>query len=390
MKKIILNAGSSSLKMSVFLWEDEIVSSSVSRIGIENTQLSFEYKWEKTKYIIEAKNHKESLQILQQLLLSKKVISDINEISAIGHRVVHGGEFFSDSIIITSEVVSRIEQCIELAPLHNPVNLTCILSAQEIFPKAVHVAVFDTAFHQTIPEINYLYAIPRKFYEKYKIRKYGFHGISHQYVSQRILEISDKKPKKIISCHIGNGASICAIEDGVSINNSMWFTPVDGLVMWTRAGDIDPGVVLFLQERENLSPEETSDLINKHSGMLGLTWKVADLKDIEDGIASNHPEYKLALDIYVSRIVRFIGAYIADIWGVDAIIFTAGVLENSDNIRKLISEKLSFCGLEFDESKNNFRGEERKLSTENSKVELFVIPTNEELMIVREIEKNMK
>ncbi len=390
MKKIILNAWSSSLKMSIFLHELEIVTASISRIWEAGTLLSFEYEGDKEKVQIEVCNHHQALQYLAKILKEKQIIIDISEIWAAWHRVVHGGEFFSDSVIVTDEVIAKIEQCIDLAPLHNPVNLSCLLAAKEIFTDAIHVAVFDTAFHQTIPEINYLYAIPRRYYDKYKIRKYGFHGISHQYVSERILEISQRSPKKIISCHIWNWASICAIENGKSINNSMWFTPVDGLVMWTRAGDIDPGVVLFLQEKEQLSASQMSDLINKHSGMLWLTGKVWDLKDIEDGIVSGEPEYQLALDIYVSRIVRFIGAYIADIAWVDSIIFTAWVLENSANIRELIANKLKFCGVEFDVTQNNFRGEERRISTEESKVELYVIPTNEELMILREIEKHQK
>lgn len=389
-KNIVLNAGSSSLKMSVFAGNDEVVSASVARIWEEGTFLSFEYDNQKEKELINVENHAQALEILKQLLLEKKVISELSDIAWVAHRVVHGGEFFSDSVVINTAVIEKIRECITLAPLHNRVNLSCIMAAQDVFPEALHVAVFDTAFHQTIPEINYLYAIPRRFYEKYKIRKYWFHGISHQYVSQRILKISKRNPKKIISCHIGNGASICAIRGGKSINNSMWFTPVDGLVMGTRAGDIDPGVVLFLQEKEHLSSEEMSELINKHSGMLGLTGKVSDLKDIEDGIASNHPEYKLALDIYVSRIVRFIGAYIADIGWVDAIIFTAGVLENSVNIRELIAEKLNFCGVDFDYTQNDFRWEERLISTENSETELYVIPTREEYMMMKEMEKITK
>lgn len=386
-KNIVLNAGSSSLKMSVFAENNEIVSASVARIWEEGSFISFSHDNQKEKQIIDIENHEQALKVLKQLLFKKKVVSDISDIAWVAHRVVHGGEFFSDSVVINAAVIEKIRECITLAPLHNPVNLSCIIAAQKVFTEATHVAVFDTAFHQTIPEINYLYAIPRRFYEKYKIRKYWFHGISHQYVSQRILEISKRNPKKIISCHIGNGASICAIEDGKSINNSMWFTPVDGLVMGTRAGDIDPWVVLFLQEKEHLSSEEMSELINKHSGMLGLTGKVSDLKDIEDGIASNHPEYKLALDIYVSRIVRFIGAYIADIGWVDAIVFTAGVLENSINIRKLIAERLNFCGVDFDDTLNDFRWEERRISTENSETELYVIPTREEYMMMKEVKK---
>lgn len=385
MNILILNAGSSSLKFSVFNSENEekILNGDIARIGLKDSKISCEYNGEEKQEIKNISSHSEALDAILALLQEYK----IENIEAIGHRVVHGGVYFSAPIVIDDEVEEKIEKCCELAPLHNPINLICIRGAKNIFPESVHIALFDTAFHQTIPEINYLYAIPKKYYDEYKIRKYGFHGISHHYVSKRMREISDRNPQKIITCHIGNGASISAIENGKCVNTSMGFTPVDGLVMGTRAGDIDPGVVLFLQEKENLSPKETSDLINKHSGVLGLTGTVADLKDVEDGIKHDHPEYKLALDIYISRIVRFIGAYIADIWGVDSIVFTAWVLENSISIREKIAEKLAFCGVTFAPEKNDFRRKERCISTDNSKVELYVIPTREEYMMMQGVKK---
>ncbi len=386
---LVLNWWSSSLKFSVFSKEkdEEIVWWAINRIGLPESEIVLEQEWKKTKTIEDIIDHKSALKTIIILLENCWVIKNGKWIDAIGQRVVHGGPYFSDAVIINDEVKSKIDECSQIAPLHNPVNLECIIWAEEVFSGVPQVAVFDTAFHQTMPKVNYLYAIPKKFYEKYKIRKYGFHGISHQFVSQRLEELAWKKCENVITCHIGNGASVSAIKDGKCVNTSMWFTPVDGLVMGTRAWDIDPWVVLYLQEKENLSASELRNLINRESGMLGLTGKSWDLRDAEDGIAAGDESFTLALDIYISRIVRFIGAYIADLGWVDAIVFTAGVLENSPTIRKKIAQRLAFCGVAFDDEYNNFRWEEREITTPFSPVKLFVIPTNEELMIKREVEK---
>ena len=389
MKILVLNSGSSSLKSSLFVGKhrEKIAEVIVGRIWetISDIKICYQDTTETKELCI--KNHSEALESIVEIFLSKKILKSISDITAVWHRVVHGWVHFSDSVIINDEVKWKIKECIEIAPLHNPINFECIELAEKLFPKSKQIAVFDTAFHQTIPKKNYLYAIPKKYYEKYKIRKYGFHGISHKYVYEKLMEDTDDTNQKVISCHIGNGASITAIHEGKSINTSMWFTPVDWLVMGTRAWDIDPSVVLFLQEKENLSSQQLNDLINKHSGVLWLTWVVADLRDVEEWIALGNPDYELALDIYVSRIVRFIGAYIADLWGVDTIIFTAWVLENSSNIRKRIAQKLEFAWVEFDEFQNLFRGEERTISTNYSKTRLIVIPTDEEMMIAKEVGK---
>ena len=392
MKVLVLNWGSSSLKFSVFVsWKDEeILWGSINRIWLEDSEIIVEKKWEKYKKIIEIKTHKEALQNVVSILKDYEIMSDHSWIDAIGHRVVHGGPYFSDAVIIDENVKNKISECSQIAPLHNPVNLACIEWSEDVFAWIPQIAVFDTAFHQTMPEVNYLYAIPRKFYEKYKIRKYGFHWISHQFVSQRLEELSGKRYENVITCHIWNWASISAIKDGRCINTSMWFTPVDGLVMWTRAGDIDPWVVLYLQEKEKLSASELRSLINRESWMLWLTWESADLRDIVEAVEKGNKQFELALDIYISRVVRFIWSYIADLGWVDAIVFTAGVLENSPPIRKKIAQRLAFCWVAFDEDYNDFRWEERELTTPFSPVSLFVIPTNEELMIKKEVEKLVK
>ncbi len=389
MKIIVLNAWSSSLKFSVFQKNDseEIVSWVVKRIWDEKGVLEYKFSWEKRIINQNFTDHTESLNQVVEVLFSEKIIADISEIESIGHRVVHGGSFFSDSVIIDKNVESRIEECIEIAPLHNPANLACIKWAEEVFNESKQVAVFDTAFHQTMPATNFMYAIPKKYYEKYWVRKYGFHGISHKYVSERLTQILAKQEERVISCHIWNWASLSAIKDWKCLNTSMWFTPVDWLVMWTRSGWIWPWVITFLQEKENLSPAQLRDVLNNHSGVLWLTGKTWDLKDIEDWIAEWNKDYEFALEMYISRIVRFLWGYIADLGWVDSIIFTAWVLENSINIRKIIATRLAFCWVVFDESKNDVRWEETLLSTPDSKVKLYLIPTNEELLIKNEVEK---
>lgn len=388
MKKLIINSGSSSLRVSIFAENTEIAAFVVSRIGADDAELTYENMWEKqSKEILSVKNHKTAFEWVYEQIISRNVVKNKEEIIGIAHRVVHGGEYFSEAVIINNEVLSKIEKCSELARLHNPINLECIEVAMKVFWDIPHVGVFDTAFHATIPEINYLYALPSEYSKKYNIRKYWFHGASHKYMSERVIQISENEPRKVITCHVGGGASMTAILDWKSINTSMGLTPLDGLVMWTRTWDIDPWAILYLQEKENLSAAEMRNILNTKSWMLWLTGVTGDLRDIQAGIVEGNTTYQKALDIYMSRIVRFIGWYIADLWGVDAIVLTWGVLENSPMIRKSIAEKLQCFGLDFDENQNNFRSEERKISHDNSKVELFVIPMEEELMMNRELEK---
>lgn len=387
MKKLIINAGSSSLRVSIFEREEEIAAFTVSRIWELKPEEVFEYNQEKQTKNIQIQNHSEAFEYISNSLLSRGIIKAQDEILWVAHRVVHGWECFSQAIVIDDKVIQKINTCSELARLHNPINLECIHAAMKIFLNIPHVAVFDTAFHQTIPEVNYLYALPRKYSEKYSIRKYGFHGASHKYMSERVLEISDKKPRRVITCHIWGWASITAILDGKSINTSMWLTPLDGLVMGTRVWDIDPGAILYIQEKEGLSAKQMRNILNTESWMLGLTDVTWDLRDIQEWVLQGNIEYKRALEIYISRIVRFIWGYIADLWWLDTIVFTGWVLQNSPMIRKHITEKLHCFGLDFDVSLNDFISEERKISTENSRVELYVIPMQEEKMMNRELDE---
>jgi acetate kinase len=311
----------------------------------------------------------------------------LSEISAVGHRVVHGAERFKSSVLITQEVISEMEKCIDLAPLHNPPNLKGIEAITEIIPSMIQVGVFDTAFHQTMPKYAYMYGIPYSLYQKYSIRRYGFHGTSHRYVSKRACEILDVdyNEQKIITCHLGNGASITAIDKGESVDTSMGFTPVEGLIMGTRAGDLDIGVVTYLMEKENLGVETASTLFNKHSGMLGLTGISSDSRDILKAANEGNEQAKMAMDIYNYRVKKYIGSYIAAMNGCDMLVFTGGVGENAVHTRKGICQNLEWLGIEIDEKKNSvIRSEEAVISKENSKIKVLVIPTNEELMIARD------
>jgi len=390
MKKLIVNAGSSSLRVSIFEREEEIAAFTVSRIWESKPEEVFEYEQEKQTQNIQIQNHWEAFQYISNSLVSRDIIKAQDEIIWVAHRVVHGGQYFSEAVIIDDEVIQKIDACSELASLHNPINLECIKAAMDIFSNVPHVAVFDTAFHASIPEVNYTYALPIKYSEKYNIRKYGFHWTSHKYMSERVHEISKRKLRRVITCHVGGGASVTAILDGKSINTSMGLTPLDGLVMGTRTGDIDPGAVLYLQEKEWFSAEQMRIILNTESWMLGLTWETWDLRDIQAKVLEWDEVYMKALDIYISRIVRFIGWYIADLWGIDAIVLTAWVLQNSPMIRKSIAEKLHCFGLDFDLSLNDFKSQERKISTEDSRVELYVIPMEEEKMMNRELDELLK
>lgn len=400
MKILVINSGSSSIKYQLLDMTNESVLAKglVERIGIEGSRII--HRVDEKKQIIEKpiKNHEDGLKDVLILLTSDeyKVISSLNEINAVGHRVVHGGERFSSSVIIDKESLDTIEMMSFLAPLHNPANVMGIKAAMDLLPNVPEVAVFDTSFHQTMPKTSYLYAIPYEYYERYKIRRYGFHGTSHKYVSRRAAEIigKDVKSLKIITAHIGNGASIAAVKYGESIDTSMGFTPLEGLVMGTRSGDLDPAVVSFLAQEEAITAKEVVDILNKKSGVYGLTKGFSsDMRDIEDNALEGDKTCRLALDIYEYRIAKYIGAYAAAMNGVDVLVFTAGVGENSPVTREEICENyLSYLGIKIDKEKNDFKGLERIISTPDSKVTVIVVPTNEELMIAREtkelIDKN--
>lgn len=388
MKVLVLNSGSSSLKYQLLNMPEATVLAEglVDRIGIEGGNFSHKANGEKTKFKKELANHKEALTTVLELLTTGEtaVVSSIEEIDAVGHRVVHGGEKFTKSVVVTPEVMEGIEQCVELAPLHNPANIQGIVAMQEIMPSKPQVVVFDTAFHQTMKPENFLYAVPYNWYEKYGVRRYGFHGTSHKFVSERAAEILENKDLRIVNCHVGNGASVAAINAGEVVETSMGFTPLEGLVMGTRAGDMDPAIVSFVQKKENISADEMDTILNKKSGVLGLSEISSDMRDIEDGMANGDEKATNAMNVYINRIVKYIGSYTALMGGVDVITFTAGALENSSVMRKLIVDKLGFLGIKLDESVNDFRGEERVISTEDSPVKVMVIPTNEEFVIAND------
>lgn len=392
MKILVLNCGSSSIKFQLFEMDNESVLAKglVEKIGLNGSCLKLT-KADGQEVIFEGEilDHKIGIEYVLGVLSSKKhgCISKLNEISAVGHRVVHGAERFKSSVLITQEVISEMEKCIDLAPLHNPPNLKGIEAITEIIPSMIQVGVFDTAFHQTMPKYAYMYGIPYSLYQKYSIRRYGFHGTSHRYVSKRACEILEVEynEQKIITCHLGNGASITAIDKGESVDTSMGFTPVEGLIMGTRAGDLDIGVVTYLMEKENLGVETASTLFNKHSGMLGLTGISSDSRDILKAANEGNEQAKMAMDIYNYRVKKYIGSYIAAMNGCNMLIFTGGVGENAVHTRKGICQNLEWLGIEIDEKKNSeIRSTEAVISTDNSKIKVLVIPTNEELMIARD------
>ena len=390
MKILVVNCGSSSLKYQLIDMETEEVMAKgyLERIGIDGSFLTHRVGEEKYKIEKDIKNHAEGMELVIEQLLHKDygVISNLNEIDAVGHRIVHGGERFTKSVLVDDEVVKGIEEAIQFAPLHNPAHLQGIYACQEKLPGKPNVVVFDTAFHQTMPEKAYMYAIPYEYYEKYKIRKYGAHGTSHKFVSQRVAEIMNKplEDLKIISCHLGQGASLCAIKDGKSIDTSMGLTPLAGVPMGSRSGDVDPSVVTFLMEKENISPKEMSNILNKKSGKLGLSGVSIDDRDIEAAANEGNKRARLAIDNFVYQVAGYIGRFVAQMNGVDVITFEAGIGENGIGVRKEICEYLKYLGVEIDEEKNNCRSKEIEISTPNSKVKVYVVPTNEELMIARE------
>lgn len=391
MKILVINCGSSSLKYQLIEMQDKalICKGLVERIGLDGSILMHEnHKGERYKKEIEIRNHKEAINRVLDILVDKNIgaIKDLNEIFAVGHRVVHGGEKYSKSVVMDEEVLKHLEECTKLAPIHNPPNITGIKACMDLMDDTPMVAVFDTAFHQTMPEVAYIYPIEYSLYENYKIRKYGFHGTSHKYVSQKLSEIMNQSIKdlKIVSCHLGNGASISAVKNGRSIDTSMGFTPLAGIAMGTRSGNIDPSISTFLIEECGYTVEEANESLNKKSGVLGISGISSDFRDLERSALEGNKRAKLALDIFYYRIRGQIAAYAAHMGGVDAIIFTAGIGENSITTRKECLKGLEFLGVEIDDERNNIRGEIAKISNDKSKVKVYVIPTNEELMIANE------
>ena len=392
MKILSVNAGSSSLKFQLYEMPEEkvLISGLMERIGIGNSFYTIKINGEKIKKEVELNNHAEAFEALVNELKLNNVAKSLDEIKGIGHRIVQGGDYFDKTVVINDDVLNKIEELSSLAPLHNPAAIVGIKAAKKVFPNALQTAVFDTAFHQTIKEENYLYALPIEWYTKFKVRRYGAHGTSHKFVSQRINEILGKTDTKLITCHIGNGASISAILNGKCINTSMGLTPNAGLIMGTRCGDIDASIIPYVMEKTNMSPKEIDNAINKESGLLALSRKSSDSRDIEDGIASGDENCILAQKMYVRRIVDYIAKYYVEMGGADAIIFTAGVGENSANTRHQILDGLKVLGVEIDEEANKTRGEEIRITTDNSKIPCFVIPTDEEVMIARDTYEYIK
>ncbi|GGB27374.1 acetate kinase [Lentibacillus populi] len=384
---LAINAGSSSLKYQLIeMPEEKVLAKGVfERIGLTDPIFTITINGKKDSVIADIPDHEAAVKWLLERLKTSGVINALDEISAIGHRVVHGGERFTDSVKITDEVIQEIEEVSELAPLHNPANLTGIRAFQEVLPNVPMVAVFDTAFHQTMPEKSYLYSLPYEYYKKYGIRKYGFHGTSHKYVSQRASELLGipLDQLRLISCHLGNGASIAAIEKGKSIDTSMGFTPLAGVTMGTRSGNIDPALIPYIMEKTGQSADEVINVLNKQSGMLALSGFSSDLRDIEEQAGVND-RAELALEVFAARIHKYLGSYAARMSGVDAIIFTAGVGENSVTIREKVLTGLEFMGVYWDPSLNNIHGKEVFINYPHSPVKVLVIPTNEEVMIARD------
>ncbi len=386
MKILSVNAGSSSLKFQLYNMPEEkvLISGLMERIGVGNSFYTIKVNGEKIRKEVELTNHEEAFETLVKELEENHVVEDLNEIEGIGHRVVQGGDYFDKTVVIDDDVLSKIEELSSLAPLHNPAAVIGIKAAKDVFPNAVQTAVFDTAFHQTMKKENYLYALPMKWYTDLKVRRYGAHGTSHKFVSERMNEILGRTDTKLITCHIGNGASISAVVNGKCINTSMGLTPNAGLIMGTRCGDIDASIIPYVMEKTGMTAKEIDTAINKESGLLAISQKSSDSRDIEDGIASGDENCILAQKMYVRRIVDYIAKYYVEMNGCDAIIFTAGIGENAIDTRRDVLNELGSLGIYLDEEANNVRGKERLISTKDSKVECWVIPTDEELMIARD------
>ena len=397
MKILVLNCGSSSVKYKLIDTSNDAVMAEggAEKIGLPGGFVKYK-KADGSKALLELgqTDHNGAVKAILNLLTDpvEGCISNYGEIDAVGHRVVHGAEKFSKSVLINDEVKDMIKQCYDLAPLHNPANMTGIDAITALMPEVPQVAVFDTAFHQTMPAKSFMYALPYKYYEEDGVRRYGFHGTSHRYVSQRVCEFLgvDPKDQKIITCHVGNGGSITAVLGGKSVDTSMGLTPTEGLMMGTRVGDVDPGALVYLMLKHNLSATDLQKIINKESGMLGISGVSSDMREVEAAIADGNPRARLGQDMYQQRILKYIGAYAAEMGGVDIIVFTGGVGENQCSLREEVCEPLAFMGVEIDREANQVRGEEKVISTPASKVKVVVIPTDEELMIARDTEALVK
>ena len=383
---LAVNAGSSSLKFTGFEMpsEDVLISGVFERIVIDNSFYTIKLNGEKIKKEVQLPNHKVAFEILIKELIDNNIVESLEEIKGVGHRIVQGGAYFDRTVIADDDAVSKIDELSSLAPLHNPAAIVGINAAKEVMPNAVQTVVFDTAFHQTMKPCEYMYAVPYSWYKEYGIRKYGAHGTSHKYVSQRMNEILGRNDTKLITCHIGNGASISAVKDGKCVDTSMGLTPNAGLIMGSRCGDMDATVVTYAMEKTGMSPKEMDTVLNKQSGLLGISGVSSDSRDIEEGIKNGNERCILAQEMYVKRIVEYIAKYYVLLGGCDAIVFTAGVGENSISTRKEILNKLAVLGIKVDEEANNVRGEERKITTDDSTVPAYIIPTNEELMIAKD------
>lgn len=395
MKILVLNSGSSSLKYQVIDMDTEemLVKGYFERIGQQNSFLTHKVKGEKHKFEKHVENHEQALEFIFTRLVNNNygVIKDLNELGGIGYRVVQGGEKYSKPTLITEEVIEEIKKCSDLAPLHNPAAILGIEACKKIASEIPMVAVFDTAFHQTIQKSRYMYPIPNEYYKKYGVRKYGAHGTSHQYVAYRVAELMNRdiKDLKIVNCHLGQGASVCAIQNGESVETSMGLTPLGGIPMGTRSGDLDPSVVTYIMKKENLSAQEIEDVLNKKSGVFGVSRISVDFRDIENEALAGGKHAQLALDVYHYLVAAYVAKCAVAMSGIDVLTFTAGVGEKGPISRKAICEQLEFFGVKIDDVKNDVKGEEVEISAEDSKVKIFVVPTNEELMIARETLKNI-
>ncbi len=391
MKVLVINCGSSSLKYQVFDMKTETVlaKGNVERIGIDGAFLKYR-RGEETAITVEAEipNHEVAIRLVFDALTNAEygVLKDTAEIEAVGHRVVHAGEKYASSVLIDDDVMTALRECIDLAPLHNPPNITGIEVAQKLMPNVKHVAVFDTAFHQTMPDYAYMYALPYELYEQYRVRRYGFHGTSHKYVAERAAALLQRPlaELKIITCHLGNGASVTAVDKGKSVDTSMGFAPLEGLIMGTRSGDLDPAVITFLQDKDGLTSDQVNTLLNKKSGVLGISGVSNDFRSLEEASQAGNKRATLAMDMFAYRVRKYIGAYGAAMGGVDAIVFTAGLGENSASMRQKICCGLEFLGVEIDPNKNDTRGKEIDFSAAGAKVHTLLVPTNEELMIAKD------
>lgn len=391
MNVLVINCGSSSLKFQLINSDTEAVLAKglCERIGIDGSLTYQPAGGEKSQQSLAMPTHNEAIQFVIEALTNADtgVVKSLDEIGAVGHRIVHGGEKFAQSAVITDEMLKAVEECNDLAPLHNPANLIGVAACKKVMPNTPMVGVFDTAFHQTMPEKAYMYGLPYEYYDKYKIRRYGFHGTSHSFVSKRMAEVLDRPYDnlKTIVCHLGNGASICAVENGKSVDTSMGLTPLEGLVMGTRSGDIDPAILEFLAKKEGMDIVELMNVLNKKSGVFGLSDNLSsDFRDLGKGAAEGNKPAQIALDVFCYRVAKYVGSYVAAMNGVDAIAFTAGIGENDGSVRAKVCSYLEYLGITIDEKANEARGEEVEISTADSKVKVYVIPTNEELAIARE------